>query len=125
MTADTYAWLKDIRAGDKVVVVEWYGGLVEYVVARTTSTQIIVGGRRYRQSDGRYRKSDGRKVGSHKGYLIPATAKSLTNADEQRRINAVDTELHRLTTPYKWLPFPLAKKERLVKAIREIIEQEP
>ena len=55
--ADTYAWLKDIRAGDKVVVVEWYGMLVEHVVSRTTDTQIII-------ANNRYRKSDGRKVGS-------------------------------------------------------------
>ena len=54
--ATDYDWIKDLKAGDKVFVTR--GSHIRLVtVDRVTATQIVIGGERFRKSDG-YRMGD-------------------------------------------------------------------
>lgn len=107
-------WLKELKAGDKVIVVT--GGFnarrtVE-IVEKATATQIVL------PRGARYRKSDGDLIGRnrwHQNRLEQATPEAVVAANEAKRVLHLDARLSNV----KWGDVPLAKLERIAKILDE------
>lgn len=68
-----YDWLNDLKVGDAVVVSVGHSGEAIRSIERTTATQFIVDGERYR-------RNDGRQVGET-GFHIPRLLRRPTAED--------------------------------------------
>lgn len=74
MTADTYqSWLASLKVGDRVIVDGNFRDKHIGCVERMTATQFIVGGNRYRKSDG---------MGMSRGYCGRWSLRKLTDEEE-------------------------------------------
>lgn len=76
-------WLKDIKAGDTVYIQSRYR-VRTGVVVKTTNTQIVVGGARFRKSDGCEIRAGYKR--SFRDHLIPEDQASGLIAEEKREM---------------------------------------